>query len=217
MAHPRRRVEVSLPELVAFDGAGLQTDQDYDALAFHDLDLHGQDAGNSRFLECGFFGCRLDETAWRRARFSDCVLADVGGVGVDWSGSSWLDVELISPRLAAVQAYGAELTRVVVRGGKVDYINFRGATLTDVHFEGCLLREADFTEARLTDVTFERCEVVEADVSRARLERVDLSGADLSALKGVTSLAGARISSSQLLQLAPAFATQLGIAVVDDI
>ena len=78
-----------------------------------------------------------------------------------------------------------------------------------------MVREADFGGASLTRVTFEGCQLVEPDFSGARLEAVDLSGADLRAPKGVTSLAGATISSAQLMELAPVFATQLGISVAD--
>jgi len=210
-----RRLEVDLPDLEPFGDAGLEQAGEYDALELRDLDLSGQDGRDARFLECGVYACRLDETRLRGARFADCVLADLQGVAPDLAETSWLDVVVNDPRLAAVQAFGADLRRVAVRGGKVDYLNLRGATLQDVRFEGCVLREVDFAEATLVDVSFDGCQLVEPDFSRARLERVDLSGADLRAPKGVTSLAGATIAQSQLYDLAPAFAAQLGLTVLE--
>ncbi|MEU8967624.1 pentapeptide repeat-containing protein, partial [Streptomyces sp. NPDC048491] len=72
--------------------------------------------------------------------------------------------------------------------------DFGGASLVRVEFHGCELRGADFTGARLKDV--------------------DLRGATLLDIaRGVERLAGAVISPSQLLDLAPAFAAQVGVRV----
>jgi uncharacterized protein YjbI with pentapeptide repeats len=64
-------------------------------------------------------------------------------------------------------------------------------------------------------VTFDGCRLVSPDFSQAVMRAVDLSGADLVAPRGLASLSGATISRLQLLDLAPAFADQLGITVAD--
>ena len=215
MARAPRPIEVSLPDLEPFPGGELAAGEDYDALDLRGLDLSGQVGRDARFLECALTDCRLDETDLRGARLSDCVLTGVQGVAPDLSATTWFEVEVREPRLAAVQAHGADLRRVAFRGGRIDYLNLRGASLHEVRFEGCLLREVDFAEATLVDVTFEGCQLVEADFSRARLDRVDLSGAELRDPKGVTSLSGATIGHTQLFDLAPAFAAQLGLTVVE--
>jgi uncharacterized protein YjbI with pentapeptide repeats len=84
-----------------------------------------------------------------------------------------------------------------------------------VTFEDCVLLEPDFGAATLTSVTFEGCTLTGAQWSNATLANVDLSGARLVAPLGLTSLRGAVISRIQLLDLADAFADQLGIRVRD--
>jgi uncharacterized protein YjbI with pentapeptide repeats len=62
-------------------------------------------------------------------------------------------------------------------------------------------------------VSFDGCVLTAAQWSKATLAKVDLSGARLVAPQGVTSLRGATIGRVQLLELADAFADQLGIRV----
>jgi uncharacterized protein YjbI with pentapeptide repeats len=52
-------------------------------------------------------------------------------------------------------------------------------------------------------------------VTGASLEEVDLSGASLGSIVGVESLRGAIMSDTQLADLAPVLAAQLGITVRD--
>ncbi|MGC5412712.1 pentapeptide repeat-containing protein, partial [Streptomyces sp. DT225] len=100
------------------------------------------------------------------------------------------------------QLHGAVLERVLVRGGKIDYLNLREARLTDVVFEGCVLAEPDFGGARLRRVEFRDCVLRRADFSAARMEAVDLRAvAELDIARGVERLAGAVISPVQLMEL----------------
>lgn len=110
--------------------------------------------------------------------------------------------------------HGAVLERVVVRGGKIDYLNLREAKLKDVVFEGCVLVEPDFGGAVLERVEFVDCVLKGADFSAARLSDVDLRrAAELGFARGVDRLAGAVISPVQLLDLAEVFAAELGVRV----
>lgn len=154
-----RRPEVRLPELVAWEGGGLEPDGDYDGLEFADLDLAGQDGIGVRFMDCALRRCGLDEARLSKARFMDAVLEGVRGVGTDLSGASLRDVELVDARLGGVQLHGSVLERVLVRGGKIDYLNLRMARLRDVVFEGCVLVEPDFGGAVLERVEFRDCVV----------------------------------------------------------
>lgn len=71
-------------------------------------------------------------------------------MGTDLAGVALRDVEIVDARLGGVQMHGAVLERVLIRGGKIDYLNLRKARLKDVVFEGCVLSEPDFGEAQLT-------------------------------------------------------------------
>ena len=60
------------------------------------------------------------------------------------------------------------------------------------------------------------CTIGELLVSRARLADVDLRGAEMSRIDDATALAGAVVSPTQLLDLAPLLAAALGIRVQAD-
>ncbi len=210
-----RRPEVRLPGLAVWEGGELEPDGDYDGLEFADLDLTGQEGVGARFMDCALRRCALDEAGLAKARFLDSVLDGVRGVGTDLAGASLRDVELVDARLGGVQMHGAVLERVVVRGGKIDYLNLREARLRDVVFEGCVLVEPDFAGAVLERVEFRDSVVRGADFGGVRMSDVDLRGvAELTLARGLAGLAGAVISPAQLLDLAPAMAAQLGVRVL---
>ncbi|MCX5311615.1 pentapeptide repeat-containing protein [Streptomyces sp. NBC_00154] len=209
-----RRPEVRLPPLVPYDGEGLEPDGDYDGVRFEGVDFADGSGPGARFMDCALEGCGLDRTELVRARFIDSVLTGVRGVGTDLAGASLRDVEVVDARLGGVQLHGAVLERVHVRGGKIDYLNLRKARLTDVVFESCVLSEPDFGDAQLVRVEFRDCVLKRADFSSARMDAVDLrTAAELDIARGVERLAGAVISPMQLMELAPAFAAQIGVRV----
>ena len=96
------------------------------------------------------------------------------------------------------------------------YVNLAGAQLQDVVFEGCEIDSLDLRGAELEAVTFVDSRVDELNVAGATLSAVDLSGARLRTLVGVESLRGAIIGHSQLIDLAPLLAAQLGLEVRPD-
>ncbi|MFG2892096.1 pentapeptide repeat-containing protein [Streptomyces sp. NPDC048248] len=209
-----RRAEVRLPELQQHDGGDLEPEGDYDGLEFAEADWAGQAARGARFMDCAVRRCALDETVLSRARIIDSVLSCVRGVGTDLSEASLRDVELTDARLGGTQLHGAVLERVVVRGGKIDFPNLRKAKLRDVVFEGCVLVEADFAGAELQRVTFDDCTLARVDFTDVRMKDVDLRGAAaVDIARGIDRLSGAVISPAQLLDLAPAFAAQIGVRV----
>ncbi|MBO8195855.1 pentapeptide repeat-containing protein [Streptomyces oryzae] len=209
-----RRPEISLPELRPFAGRGLEPDGDYDGVRFEGIDLSGTDGSGATFLDVGMYRCALDEARLGRLRVLDSVLEGVWGVGTQLAGAELRDVELRDARLGGIQLHGARLNRVLVRGGKIDFLNLRQARLTDVTFEGCVLNEPDFGGASLERVAFRDCVLRRAEFNQVRLTDVDLRGAtELDLVTGVDRLAGATISPGQLLELAPAFAAQIGVRV----
>lgn len=210
-----RRPEVRLPPLVPY-GGGLEPDGEYDGQELAGLELADQEGPGSRFIDCALRDCGLDRTDLGRSRFIDCVLEGIRGVGTDLAGASLRDVEVVDARLGGVQLHGAVFERVLIRGGKIDYLNLRRARLKDVVFDGCVLAEPDFGGAELERVEFRDCVLKEADLSGVRMKDVDLrTVAELGIARGIDRLSGAVISTAQLLDLAPAFAAQIGVRVED--
>ena len=209
-----RRPEVNLPELRAQKGEPAPGG-DYDGIEFEAADLSRTDASGGRFLECAIRSCALDEARWERVRLLDSVLEAVTGAGTDLANAELRDVELLDARLGGVQVHGARLSRVLVRGGKIDFLNARQSQLLDVTFENCVLVEPDFGGATLERVAFPGCVLRGVEFSGAALTDVDLrDAAELDIAGGIGQLGGAAISSAQLMDLAPAFAAELGVRVV---
>jgi uncharacterized protein YjbI with pentapeptide repeats len=205
---------MTLPELTHFTGGMLRPDIDYDAVEFRGLDLSGQDAVGASFLECGMFGCRLDESVLRRCHMVDCEWDDVQATSLDIADSSWRGTRVSGCRIGALIATGAAMSAVTFTGGKLDYVNLRGSRLTDVTFHGCRLDELDVGNARMDRVAFVDCRIDVIEFHGAQLTGVDLSASELHRLGGVDSLAGAAISDTQLADLAATFAEHLGVRVV---
>ncbi|WP_306439687.1 pentapeptide repeat-containing protein [Streptomyces sp. BR123] len=211
-----RRPQVGLPpDLIPWQGGGLEPDGDYDGLEFADRDLSGQEGAGARFMDCALRRCVLDEAGLAKARILDSLLEGVRGVGTDLAGASLRDVELVDARLGGTALHGAVLERVEFRGGKIDCLNLRQARLRDVVFEECVLVEPDFGGALLERVEFRGCVLRAADVTGVRMTDVDLrAAAELDFARGVEALAGAAVTPAQLLSLAPALAAHLGLRVV---
>jgi uncharacterized protein YjbI with pentapeptide repeats len=206
--------DVALPSELHRAGLDdLRPDSSHDGLLFEDLDLAGMSAEDAGVLECRFSGCVLDDGRWRRARLSSCVLEDVRATALDVSDGKWSDVVVRRGRIGALEAHGATFAQVTVDHTRLDYVNLRGAGVTQVQFVGCRIGELDVASAELSVVRFVDCEIGRLALSGCTLDDVDLRGAELAALEGIGSLAGASITEAQLARLAPALAAHLGITV----
>lgn len=192
----------------------LEPGGDYDGLTLRGERLEGQVADEARFLDCTFEDCVLDDADLGHARLVDTTWTGVRAATLGLAGAAWQDGALTDCRLGAVQAYGARWTRVVVTGGKADYLNLRDSTLEELRFVGAVIDELDLARVRARHVVFEDCRVRRLDVTGATLTGADLRGIrDLQRLDGVAGLAGATISAEQLVELAPALAAHVGLTV----
>jgi uncharacterized protein YjbI with pentapeptide repeats len=118
--------------------------------------------------------------------------------------------------LAGVEMFSARLSRVVFFRCKFDSVNLRAAKLNEVSFVDCKLRDLDLSGATLTNVTFPGSTLEAARMDKARMTNVDLRGlTTLEIVDGVDGLAGATITTTQLVDLAGALAQAAGITVKD--
>jgi uncharacterized protein YjbI with pentapeptide repeats len=94
-------------------------------------------------------------------------------------------------------------------------MNLRGSRLQDVAFTDCTIDELDLGQSRITRFAATGTRISHLVVEQATLQHVDLRGAELEGLAGLSALRGATISSLQLQQLAPLLAADRGISVRD--
>lgn len=98
-------------------------------------------------------------------------------------------------------------------GCKLGFVNLRRARLAEVEFVECDIEELDLVDAQLRRVRVVDSAIRGLDVTHARLQDVDLRGAHLASITGVTDLRGARMTTDQVTFLAPTLAAGLGIRV----
>jgi uncharacterized protein YjbI with pentapeptide repeats len=162
----------------------------------------------------------LDESATSESLADLADLVDGIASDRDWAnrqarGLVARRVEVLNCRLTGSELAEATLSDVTFTGCRLDLVGLRMAKLERVVFRDCRMEECDLYQATLTDVLFEQCVLREATFSGATLKRVELRGCNLSAVRGVDALRGARMPWNDVLENAPLFATALGVEIVD--
>jgi len=190
--------------------------ESYDGAHFDQLDLDGPDASGSGFLECAFTRVSVQNGRLRRTQFTDVWLRDVRLISTTLAEATWVNSAVTGSVAAGVEAFGARLRQVVLRGCKLDSVNFRDAVLVDVTFDNCVLRDVDFAGATLTRTAFPSCRLVTTNFTRVTLDQADLRGAELGITVDPLSLRGAIVTPAQLADIAPLLADSIGLIVADE-
>jgi uncharacterized protein YjbI with pentapeptide repeats len=168
----------------------------------------------------------LERTSVREARFagtrlgrlglSDCVLEACDLGGLDAADASLVRTTVTASRLTGFSGVAVLLRDVVFRECRMDLATLRDARMERVRFERCDLRELDLQGTRLHDVRFEGCDLGDAILHGADCSRTELHDCSYPGLRGIDGLRGTTIAWSDALELAPAFAAQLGVTVLRD-
>ena len=147
-------------------------------------------------------------------------LVDAVVVDLDWAnrqarGLVARRVEMRRCRLTGAELAEAMLSDVAFHDCRLDLAGLRMAKLERIAFHECRMAECDFYDASLTDVLFEDCELREATFSGVKLKRTELRRCDLSGLRGVEALRGARMPWNDVLENGPLFAAALGLEIIE--
>ena len=185
----------------------------YEQEEFEAISLDLSDAQGCRFLDCRFGSLTLTGGLAERTTWRGSLLRSVRFTAVGMARSNWLDTRFEASAMSGCELFDSQLRRVHFEGCLLDSVNLRGATLREVSFDDCVLRHLDLGSAKLTDVTIRGCTVERLDLTAATLTRVDLRGSTIDLAGGVDRLRGAVVDHTQLLDLAPALAAQLGLQV----
>jgi hypothetical protein len=136
-------------------------------------------------------GSDFDESAFTRVVFHECRLS-----GAVFSRCSFRDV--------------------LFSGCRLNQANFAMSETATVTFEDSDLRESDFYAANLGGARFFDCNLTGAQFSKATTTGMRFHGSTLTDLKGGRALAGAVIESSQVLPVALAVLSDLGVVIDDE-
>jgi uncharacterized protein YjbI with pentapeptide repeats len=136
--------------------------------------------------------------------------------GSDFDESSFTRVVFHECRLSGAVFSRCSFRDVLFSGCRLNQANFAMAETSTVLFEDTDLREADFYAANLSGTRFFDCNLSGAQFSKATTTGVRFFGSTLTELKGGQALAGAVIESSQVLPVALAVFSDLGIQIDDE-
>ncbi|MCC2594202.1 pentapeptide repeat-containing protein [Tessaracoccus sp. OS52] len=162
---------------------------------------------------CEFDDVVVDELTLASSRFVDTRFHLLAVPVLRMARSALRDVEFDGCRLGAVEAFDLDAKAVHFRNCRISYLNLRGSKLLDVAFTDCIVDELDLLQADAKRIAFAGSRVGSLAVHNSKVADFDLRGAELSAVSGWVSLAGATLSEDQLMFLAPQIAAELGIRV----
>jgi Pentapeptide repeats (9 copies) len=173
------------------------------------------DAGSGRLASVKLDGVDLSGSKLRAVELSNVLLQGIDAANGDWGGGEIRRTRFERARLTGLGLVESHTEEVCFSACKLEYANFRHSRIERTTFEDCVLTGADFHGASITASRFSRCRLEQVDFTGAELERVDIRGSELALVGSAQSLRGAIIDSLQLLELAPALAAELAIAVED--
>ncbi|WP_282851547.1 pentapeptide repeat-containing protein [Gulosibacter sediminis] len=205
--------ELRLPELADASALEIVAAGYYEARRYIDADLAGREL--SSVSECEFLGLDVHAAQLRNVSIAETRLERVRAPELKAAGSDWRDVHIESSRLGAVDLAEADLRGVRITASKMSFVNLRAATPRDIRFENCVIDELDLTLARADRVAFHECTVRTLILDQARLQHFDLRGAELSRVRGLTSMRGTILTFHQAVDLTETFADHLGITLAD--
>jgi uncharacterized protein YjbI with pentapeptide repeats len=136
--------------------------------------------------------------------------------GTDFDESSFTRVVFHECRLSGTVFSRCSFRDVLFSGCRLNQANFAMTDAIAVVFEDTDLRESDFYAATLEDSRFFDCNLSGAQLSKAHTAGARFHGSILSELKGGQALAGAVIDSTQVLPVALAVLSELGIRIDDE-
>lgn len=213
---------VKAPRLPAFkepattgwgDLTGLGLDGRAESLLFESDDADGVDLEDTVFTECLFRAVSLQGAPMARVTFGDCRIEEVNAPVLEAPESGWWNTAVIGGRIGSAELYGATFRSVKFERAKLGYLNLRRAKIKDVEFRDVHIDELDAGGATLERVSFVDCTIDTLVLGGAKLKDVDLRGARLRMLSGISSLKGATVSCEQLMDLAPIMAGELGLRI----
>lgn len=158
-----------------------------------------------------FTGCQIE-----RFSATDTVLEDCELSGALLDGGRLHRVEFRRCRMSGVILTGLAATEVRWVACRANDANLRAAKLDHVELTDCDLVGADFYAATLTSSRLLGCDLTGAEFSKAKLNAVALHRSTLHDLRGAAGLSGAVIHSHQMIPLAAAALSALGIKIDDD-
>jgi uncharacterized protein YjbI with pentapeptide repeats len=183
------------------------------------------DAAGERLEGIALDQVRIERPVFSAARFEDAQFRDVEltkveGAGLMLSKCDFHRVSVAGGRFSGTIASETRFGHVSFERCKQDLSTFLECSFANVRFTGCDLRGVAFEGCTFERVEFNDCDLAEtdfrdADYKRTTMIDVDFRTSKIADIKSVRALKGARITSSQMLELAYHLAVAHGLRVDD--
>jgi uncharacterized protein YjbI with pentapeptide repeats len=145
--------------------------------------LKDSSASRIQFDTCLLARIELDHSTLSDFRMIDVRFEKSSATNGVWTRPSLRRVEITGSRLLGLTVTEGELSDVLFRECKADFLQITSSRIKDVHFENCVLAEAEFRESTIERVAFNWCDLRNANFAHAKLNSVDLRG---SKIEGMT-------------------------------
>ena len=163
-------------------------------------------------------GCLLTGVTLTEARLSHLDLRDTRFTDVDLSNAmvearTIRSVELLTCRATGLRLTVGQASDLYVADCKLDYAVIELTRVKGVAvFQNCTFREARLL-GDLSDVVFVECDFAGAEFAVQRAERCALPESRLVGARGLRTLRGALVTRDQVISVADALATEIGLVV----
>lgn len=167
--------------LEALDISSFAADS-YELAAIQGAVLSDASASRLQFDTCVLTRIELDRSTLPNLRMVDVRVEKSSAANGTWASPSLRRVEIIGSRLTGLTINEGELSDVVFRECKADFMQIASSRIRDVRFENCVLAEAEFRECTLERVAFSGCDMKNVNLAQARLIEIDLRGSGIAGL-----------------------------------
>lgn len=167
--------------LEALDISSFAADS-YELAAIQGAVLSDASASRLQFDTCVLTRIELDRSKLPNLRMVDVRVEKSSAANGTWASPSLRRVEIIGSRLTGLTINEGELSDVVFRECKADFMQIASSRIRDVRFENCALAEAEFRECTLERVAFSGCDMKNVNLAQARLIEIDLRGSGIAGL-----------------------------------
>lgn len=165
---------------------------------------------------CRFSGADLTLASLDGCRMRDVVFVDCEASGATFEAVSMSRVEFRRCRLSGAILSRGHLRDVRFVECQMEGVELRVAQGVRLQFDACHLQEADFYGSTLEGARFFDCDLTHVELSHANVDGARLHGSKLERIRGISSLAGATISSAQAVPVALQLLATVGIEVEDE-
>ena len=154
----------------------------YELAAIEKAALNDASASRLQFDTCVLTRIEFDRSKLSNLRMIDVRVEKSSAANGVWASPSLRRIEIIGSRLTGLTITEGELSDIVFRDCKADFLQILSSRIRDVRFENCVIAEAEFRESTIERVTFTGCDMRNTNLAQARLTEVDLRGSRIEGL-----------------------------------